>query len=70
MATYLQGLRPLAFLRPNNGIVTQSRLAMRSITTKYTPKQKPSPLPENLPPQYYSQLPKHIRPQPGTSLHR
>ncbi|PCG91902.1 Ribosomal protein L19 [Penicillium occitanis (nom. inval.)] len=64
MASFLQSLRPLALARPSSGLLTQSRTAMRSITTKYTPNPKLVPLPEKLPQQYYSQLPLHIRPQP------
>ncbi|GAM36159.1 ribosomal protein, mitochondrial [Talaromyces pinophilus] len=65
MASFLQNLRPLALARPSSGLLAQSRTAMRSITTKYTPNPKPVPLPEKLPQQYYSQLPLHVRPQPG-----
>jgi hypothetical protein len=64
MAAHLPILRPLASVRPTSSFLSLSQPVVRSLTTKWTPRPKPQPLPKKLPAAYWSQLPERMRPQP------
>ncbi|KAE8152510.1 translation protein SH3-like domain-containing protein [Aspergillus avenaceus] len=67
MTAFSPIMRQLACLRslakPQSSI--SSQLGRRSITTSYTPKSEPVPLPNKLPKQFISQLPERLQPAPG-----
>ncbi|KAH8702240.1 putative mitochondrial ribosomal protein [Talaromyces proteolyticus] len=63
MAAHVPALRPLASLRPSSKLLCRPQTAMLTVTTKWTPRPKPKPFPEELPQQFWSQLPERFRPQ-------
>ncbi|KAE8139446.1 translation protein SH3-like domain-containing protein [Aspergillus pseudotamarii] len=67
MATFSPILRQLGCLRsiakPQS--LVSSQIARRSITTAYTPKQEPVPLPSKLPKSFLSQIPPRQQPTNG-----
>ncbi|KAL2220205.1 putative mitochondrial ribosomal protein [Thermoascus aurantiacus ATCC 26904] len=63
MAASLSALRPLSSLRSAIAELRPPQiLCRRSLTTIYSPKPEQKPLPANLPPQFYSQIPTRYRP--------
>jgi len=69
MAASLSALRPLSSLRSAIAELRPPQiLCRRSLTTIYSPKPEQKPLPANLPPQFYSQIPTRYRPDQGTIL--
>lgn len=69
MATFSPILRQLGCLRsiakPQS--LVSSQIARRSLTTVYTPKQEPVPLPSKLPKSFLSQIPPRQQPTNGIS---
>ncbi|KAE8385824.1 translation protein SH3-like domain-containing protein [Aspergillus alliaceus] len=64
MATFSPIMRQLGCLRSlaKPQPMVSSQIARRSITTTYTAKQEPVPLPSKLPESFLSQIPSHLQP--------
>ncbi|KAE8313806.1 heterokaryon incompatibility protein-domain-containing protein [Aspergillus transmontanensis] len=67
MATFSPILRQLGCLRSiaKSQSLVSSQIARRSLTTAYTPKQEPIPLPSKLPKSFLSQIPPRQQPTNG-----
>ncbi|KAL4939150.1 hypothetical protein BDV06DRAFT_199388 [Aspergillus oleicola] len=62
MASFSQLTRQLGCIRLSMKPQPLNRTQLRTITTAYTPKPEPVPLPADLPKQFLSQLPTRMRP--------